>query len=105
MPHRTYRARLNFQDVQIRAALASANRTQRSRRTAAVLSRVLEEFANLPFQSERGERFFVSFSAGVASFPADGANVDALIRAADRRLYKAKHTGRAHVVVGDAVAS
>jgi diguanylate cyclase (GGDEF)-like protein len=72
---------------------------------AVVLSRVLEEFGNLPFQSERGERFFVSFSAGVASFPNDGATVDALIRAADRRLYSAKRTGRAHVVVGDAVAS
>ncbi len=72
---------------------------------AVVLSRVLEEFGNLPFHSERGELFFVSFSAGISSFPADGATVDALIRAADRRLYSAKRGGRAHVVVGDAVAS
>jgi diguanylate cyclase (GGDEF)-like protein len=72
---------------------------------AVVLGRVLEEFGKLPFHGERGELFFVSFSAGISSFPADGATVDALIRAADRRLYSAKRGGRAHVVVGDAVAS
>jgi diguanylate cyclase (GGDEF)-like protein len=72
---------------------------------AVVLSRVLEEFGKLPFQSEKGEKFFVSFSAGVSSFPADGDSVDALIRAADKRLYDAKRGGRAHVVVTDAVAS
>jgi diguanylate cyclase (GGDEF)-like protein len=72
---------------------------------ASVLSRVLEEFRGTPFQSERGEPFFVTFSAGISSFPADGATVDALIRAADRRLYDAKRGGRAHVVVGEAVAS
>jgi diguanylate cyclase (GGDEF)-like protein len=65
---------------------------------AAVLSRVLDEFRGLPFRSERGERFFVSFSAGVASYPADGATVDALLRAADLRLYEAKRGGRCHVV-------
>jgi diguanylate cyclase (GGDEF)-like protein len=67
---------------------------------AAVLSRVLDEFRVLPFRSERGERFFVTFSAGVASFPSDGATVDALIRAADARLYEAKRAGRGHVVAG-----
>src|ERR1019366_3584587 len=72
---------------------------------AVVLSRVLEEFGRLPFQSEKGEKFFVSFSAGVSSFPADGNSVDALIRAADKRIYDAKRGGRAHVVVTDAVAS
>ncbi len=65
---------------------------------AAVLSRVLDEFRTMPFHSERGEPFFVTFSAGISSFPSDGATVDALIRAADRRLYEAKRGGRAHVV-------
>lgn len=65
---------------------------------AGVLSRVLDEFRGLPFRSERGERFFVSFSAGVASYPADGGTVDALLRAADLRLYEAKRGGRCHVV-------
>ena len=72
---------------------------------APVLSRVLEEFRAMPFRSERGEPFFVTFSGGISSFPGDGATVDALIRAADRRLYDAKRGGRAHVVLGEAVAS
>ena len=65
---------------------------------AAVLSRVLDEFRAIPFRSELGERFYVTFSAGVASFPNDGATSDALIRAADARLYGAKRTGRGNVV-------
>lgn len=69
-----------------------------------VLSRVLEEFRAMPFHGERGEPFFVSFSAGISSFPFDGASVDALIRAADRRLYRAKRGGRANVVMAEAVA-
>ncbi len=71
---------------------------------AAVLSRVLDEFRALPFRSDRGERFYVTFSAGVASFPNDGATADALIRAADGRLYDAKRSGRGTVVVAPAEA-
>ena len=37
-------------------------------------------------------RFTVS--AGVAEFPADGAELLPLIAAADARLYEAKHAGR-----------
>lgn len=70
---------------------------------AGVLSRVLDEFARIPFRGERGERFFVTFSAGIGSFPSDGASVDALLRAADRRLYAAKRGGRGQVIV-DAAA-
>jgi diguanylate cyclase (GGDEF)-like protein len=72
---------------------------------ASVLSRVLDEFKAMPFHGERGEPFSVSFSAGISSFPADGATVDALIRAADVRLYRAKRGGRAHVVVAEAAVS
>jgi diguanylate cyclase (GGDEF)-like protein len=64
----------------------------------AVLSRVLDEFRSVPFRSERGERFFVTFSAGVASFPRDGTSVAALVRAADARLYEVKRSGRSHVL-------
>ncbi|MGA7123170.1 MAG: diguanylate cyclase [Polyangiaceae bacterium] len=71
----------------------------------AVLSRVLDEFRALPFRSERGERFYVTFSAGVSSFPSDGATADALIRVADARLYEAKQSGRGHVVIAPADAS
>lgn len=35
-----------------------------------------------------------TFSAGVASAPADGVDLDALVRVADRALYGAKHAGR-----------
>jgi diguanylate cyclase (GGDEF)-like protein len=70
--------------------------------TLAVLLRVLEEFRARAFQSERGERFFVTFSAGISSFPGDGDTVDALIRAADGRLYEAKGAGRATVVASAA---
>jgi diguanylate cyclase (GGDEF)-like protein len=66
--------------------------------TAAVLSRVLSEFRVVPFRSEEGRRFFVTFSAGVAAFPGDGATVERLLRAADARLYEAKSAGRNHVV-------
>ena len=69
-----------------------------SQTAAAVLSRVLDEFRALPFRSELGERFTVTFSAGVASFPSDGATVDALLRAADARLLRAKSEGRSHVM-------
>jgi diguanylate cyclase (GGDEF)-like protein len=68
----------------------------------AVLTRVLEEFRALPFRGERGQPFSVTFSAGVATFPSDGAGVDALLRAADRRLYQAKQAGRDRVVAAPA---
>ncbi len=77
-----------------------------------VLSRVLEEFRAVSFRSERrlmpdpagalsapgGERFFVTFSGGIAGFPADGESVDALLRTADGRLYEAKARGRGCIV-------
>ena len=70
-----------------------------TRQTAAgVLSRVLEEFRATPFAGEGAHRFFVTFSGGVAGFPEDGASVDALLRAADGRLYEAKRQGRGCVV-------
>jgi diguanylate cyclase (GGDEF)-like protein len=67
---------------------------------AAVLTRLLDEFRSLPFRSERGDRFFVTFSAGVASFPEEGESIDALLRTADARLYEAKRRGRGHVLAG-----
>ena len=65
---------------------------------AAVLSRVLDEFRRHPFFGERSERFFATFSAGISSCPDDGQTVDALLHAADKRLYGAKRRGRSQVV-------
>jgi diguanylate cyclase (GGDEF)-like protein len=66
---------------------------------AGVLSRVLDEFRAIRFRSEP---FHVTFSAGIASFPRDGATVDALVRAADARLYEAKSGGRGVVIAPSA---
>ncbi|MDP2948986.1 MAG: diguanylate cyclase, partial [Chloroflexota bacterium] len=38
-------------------------------------------------------QFAISVSAGTATFPADGSDIDSLIRTADKALYAAK-TGR-----------
>jgi PleD family two-component response regulator len=43
------------------------------------------------------ERSGITFSAGVAGFPEQGATPEALVKAADQWLYEAKRTGRARV--------
>lgn len=63
-----------------------------------VLSRFLDEWSSINFEDEAGHSFRVTFSAGVASFPADGDSLEALVRVADRRLYSAKKHGRGRVV-------
>ncbi len=44
------------------------------------------------------ERSGITFSAGLAAYPEDGASGAVLLEAADRALYHAKHEGRAKVV-------
>ena len=46
----------------------------------------------------------VTLSAGVAAFPEHGTVAEALLRAADRALYRAKAEGRDRVVTADATA-
>lgn len=69
-------------------------RGQAVKRLEAFLERVYKEV----FQSETGEDFSVSFSAGVAQFPEDGFDLESLYEAADQALYEAKARGRRCVV-------
>jgi diguanylate cyclase (GGDEF)-like protein len=70
------------------------------RSTAAmILTRVLEEFSRMEFEGDKGEKFFCTFSCGVAELSSDGSSTDELFRTADERLYAAKKAGRNRIVV------
>ncbi len=58
------------------------------------LDRVRNEFSQIPFMNQYDRPFYVTFSAGVADFPADGHDVETLLHAADSRLLRAKRSGR-----------
>lgn len=68
------------------------------------VTRVLEEFRSFTFEGDYGETFNTTFSGGLSSYPADGQNLQALLQAADRRLYMAKECGRNRILAQDAVA-
>jgi diguanylate cyclase (GGDEF)-like protein len=65
------------------------------------LHRVLDTVRREPFLGPEGPQFEVTFSAGVAEFPKNGPDLQALYRAADDALYSAKGAGRARVFVAD----
>ena len=66
------------------------------------IDRTRRALAALPFASERSnDRFMLTFSGGLASWPQDGADTAALLKTADRRLQAAKHAGRNRVFVRD----
>ena len=55
-----------------------------------------------PFEPERGgEPFRLSLSAGIATYPQEGADLSRLLRRADQRLQEAKRDGRNRVVARD----
>jgi PleD family two-component response regulator len=62
------------------------------------LAEVLEELRREEFTGPGGVQFQVSFSAGVAEYPADGSDLQTLYRVADQALYLAKETGRNRVL-------
>ncbi|MBN1208557.1 MAG: response regulator [Myxococcaceae bacterium] len=64
-----------------------------------ILARTAAELARVDFEGEQGEAFHVTFSAGIAEAPKEGADVEALLRAADARLYRAKANGRNRIEV------
>ena len=59
---------------------------------ALVAQKILERLA-LPFHV-RGQEAMITASIGVATFPADGDNAEALLGAADAAMYRAKQSGR-----------
>jgi diguanylate cyclase (GGDEF)-like protein len=58
---------------------------------------VLGALMETRFDMRPGLRLSVSASVGVATAPADGTTVHAVIRSADTRMYAAKTNGRGHV--------
>lgn len=59
---------------------------------AAVASKVIEAVSQ-PYELE-GQVVHITASAGVAAYPADGADADALMKGADAALYEAKRAGK-----------
>jgi len=62
-----------------------------------LVKRLLDEFAGLQHEAPRGERFRVTFSAGVAGLDATALDPDGWLKAADDALYEAKRLGRNRV--------
>jgi diguanylate cyclase (GGDEF)-like protein len=69
--------------------------------SVARLYRVLEAVRGQAFVTEDGSQLEVSFSAGVAEFPKHGLDLQALYRAADEALYRAKDAGRSRVFTAE----
>jgi diguanylate cyclase (GGDEF)-like protein len=69
------------------------------------LYRVLDAVRGDVFVAPDGTEFQVSFSAGVAEFPRNGADLQSLYRSADEALYCAKDAGRARVFASQTSSS
>ncbi len=62
------------------------------------LAAVLKTWRQEEFSGPGDVQFRITFSAGVAEYPTDGADLQALYRAADQTLYQAKKAGRDRVL-------
>jgi diguanylate cyclase (GGDEF)-like protein len=69
-----------------------------------VAERVRSEVESISFQPKEGEMLPLTVSIG-GTVCASEATVPELVRAADRRLYEAKHRGRNRVIIGKAPVS
>jgi diguanylate cyclase (GGDEF)-like protein len=58
--------------------------------------------AGMAFEPSPGLQVLLSLSGGAATYPADGANAEALIAAADRRMYEDKSARRRDIVAAPA---
>ena len=70
---------------------------------AQVAEKLRAEVAQHPFHGS--EASSVTISLGVASFPDDAATAEALIRCADKALYRAKDAGRNRVVMASELST
>ncbi|NJL43626.1 MAG: GGDEF domain-containing protein, partial [Pseudanabaena sp. SU_2_4] len=62
------------------------------------LAEILENLRQVEFADEKGCNFHITFSAGIAQYPMDGIDLDALYKAANVVLQQAKSTGRDRVL-------
>ena len=66
-----------------------------SEQDAATVARKIIDalFAAFELSGEKRQQVHIGASIGIATFPADGADMDALLKAADSAMYKAKQLG------------
>jgi diguanylate cyclase (GGDEF)-like protein len=62
------------------------------------LTKLLEIWQEQKFLSAKGESFGLTFSAGIAEYPQNGTNIEALYSSMNAALYQAKETGRNRIV-------
>lgn len=62
-----------------------------------VTQNIMAQFVQ-PFEM-KGQEFYITASAGIAMYPADGADPDKLIKNADIAMYSAKETGKNQYVM------
>ena len=62
------------------------------------LAEILEDWRSQPLTTPDGGSLKISFSAGIAQYPVDGAALQMLYRTADAMLYQAKYAGRNRIL-------